>query len=102
MIYLIFTSSSKHSLMLYSDFLLLVFKKLKIENTNSGILIRKKRISLLKSPHVYKKSKEHFEINNFRICFCIKDFDKADFFIFKYILQNKPNSLTLKVRKIKE
>lgn len=99
MIYLILTSTSRDSLLLYTKFLNFLFENVKIKSVNSGLLIKKKRLAVLKSPHVYKKSKEHFEVNKFRTCFCLKNVNVSYLFLFRYILQNKPKSVTLKIKK---
>lgn len=99
MISLILTSTSKDSLLLYCKFLNSLFENLKIKSVNSGLLTKKKRLAVLKSPHVYKKSKEHFEVNKFRECFCLENVNVSYLFLLRYILQNKPKSVTLKIKK---
>jgi len=58
--------------------------------------LKKKKITLLKSPHVYKKAKEHFEICCFKTTFLIKMSD-IQIPCVKYLVFNKPKTLNLKL-----
>ena len=92
----ILKSSSKKSLNLYSAFLKLLFGKLNIEYSSFNLPTTKKRIALLKSPHVYKKFKEHFEIRNYKIIFCFSSFSNVK--VLKYLFFNKPKSVLLRFK----
>ena len=59
-------SSSKMSIDLYSVFLKTLLIKAKVSYSFSHLPKTIKRYTLLKSPHVYKKAKEHFE----KDCIC--------------------------------
>jgi ribosomal protein S10 len=89
------SSSSKKSLNLYIKFLSIIFKSLNIDLMIFNLPTTKKRIALLKSPHVYKKAKEHFEIQNFRIALSFNSSIKTE--TLKYLLFNKPKSVILKL-----
>lgn len=52
------------------------------------------RISLLRSPHVYKKSKDHFESKIFQAVVVVKN---IDFNIIKLLLNQKPIGIASKI-----
>lgn len=90
------TSSSKNSLKVYIVFLTYIFNKLKINYSIFNLQKKKRKITLLKSPHVYKKSKEQFEISHFKTIISIKS--NMDSQIIKYLILNKPKSLNIKLK----
>lgn len=93
---IIINSSSKKSLVLYIKFLTIIFNRLNLNFSIFSSPTTKKRITLLKSPHVYKKAKEHFEIKNFQT---ILSFDfSIETKSLKYILVNKPKSITMQFK----
>lgn len=100
MIQFIIISNSKNSLLLYVLFLKRILIFLGIQFSFSGILKRKKKLVILKSPHVYKKSKEHFELNKYIQYITLDPSLNLDLSTFKYFLQNKPRMITLKIKKI--
>ena len=87
-------STNKKCFFLYAFFLKKMLKKLKISTSSIYLPTRTKNIVLLKSPHVYKKSKEHFIFKKYQLLikFFIKDIN-----IIKSILLNKPNTIKIKV-----
>ena len=50
---------------LYAFFLSNVFKKLNVQYALTSLPTKKKRITVLKSPHVHKSSREQFEIKSY-------------------------------------
>jgi ribosomal protein S10 len=91
------TSSSKTTLKAYAFFLVYMLENFfNIKYLMVRLPLKKKKITLLKSPHVYKKAKEHFEIHYFKTIFLIKMSDIHIRFI-KYLVLNKPKSLNLKL-----
>lgn len=90
------SSSSKKSLNLYIKFLSVMFKNLNINHSVFNLPTTRKRIALLKSPHVYKKSKEHFEIRNFKTILNFNSFIETE--TLKYLLFSKPKSVILKLK----
>lgn len=94
---LIIISNSKDSLKLYVQFINLILKKVNINYSISGVFSKKKKLTILKSPHVYKKSKEQFEKQKFHLTLVLNKFNLN---IFKYLLQNKPKFITLKIKKV--
>jgi len=56
---------------------------------------KKKLITLLKSPHVYKKSKEQFQIKYYKVTILIflNSYHKT---LFEFFLLNKPKCISVK------
>jgi ribosomal protein S10 len=92
---LILTSSSQKSLNLYTKYLKLIFKSWNIQPAFSFLPTRIKRIALLKSPHVNKKAKEHFEIRNYRRVVCFETSSEIESLAF--LISNKPKTINLRM-----
>jgi ribosomal protein S10 len=91
-------SLNKESLSLYTKFLEQVFSKTNIEYNIFNFPTTVKRVTLLKSPHVYKSAREQFEIKRYS---CILKFSISDKnSIEKIVLLNKPNVVTLSLKKL--
>jgi ribosomal protein S10 len=92
MVKLSFNSVNLALLKSYVSFLSSLFKQFRV--TFFIVFVPKKRhsFSLLKSPHVFKRHKEHFEILTYRAIFYIKPFKRLHF-VLKYLIYNKPNSI---------
>jgi len=86
-------STSKKAITLYLRFLIILFKKLKINYSLVHMPTTAKGIALLKSPHVNKKAKEHFEIKTYRSLVIITCFPEVK--TLKYLLINKPKAVSL-------
>ena len=86
-------STSNLSNFLTVEKLLKIYSK---SNLKKIILPKKlKRFTFVKSPHVNKSSKEHFQIIKYNRLFCVTlDLDSLKQFLLKL-----PNSLTLKIKK---
>jgi ribosomal protein S10 len=87
-------SNSQNAIVLYTNFLSLIFKKLNITFFVFTFPTTIKRITLFKSPHVNKKAKEHFEIRNYKMTINFEF--SGNITIFQYLLMNKPKSIVLK------
>lgn len=87
----------KRSLTIYKNFIELIFKKLNVNFSIIYLPKKIKRITLLKSPHVYKKSKEQFQITVFKLFIKIKS--KINFDVLKYVLLNKSSLIKIKLLK---
>jgi len=81
---------------IYSFYLTTIFKKLNLSYSFVNLPKRKKRITLLKSPHVYKKAREQFEIITHRACFVINVDNK--FSLIRWLLSNKSTIVQIKVK----
>jgi len=86
-------STSKKAITLYLRFLSILFKKLKINYSFISLPTTSKGVALLKSPHVNKKAKEHFEIKTYQALIIIKTYPKVE--TLKYLFFNKPLSVSL-------
>ncbi len=92
-------SSNLESLILYKILLKRIFNNLNCSYSNFNLPTTKRRITLNKSPHVYKKAREQFEIFTFRSVFL---FDTSLTNIpLKYILLNKSKTISFKLKKRK-
>lgn len=92
MYYLIFTSLSKKALNSYKKYLAINFTRYKIRFNSFTIPKKIKRVTLLKSPHVNKKSKETFKVINYRIGFKLK----TNKFCLLVLRNNLPKFIHLK------
>lgn len=92
---IILTSTSQKSLDIYIRYFEIMFKKLNIQNSTFSLPTTKKKITLLKSPHVYKKAKEHFEMRTYRKKVIFDSFNNLS--MLKVLLSNKPKSVKLKL-----
>jgi small subunit ribosomal protein S10 len=86
----------KESLMLYAQFLNFFLKKLFFNVSIFTLPKTRKRVTLLKSPHVNKTAKEQFEIFYYQILITIKE--PVDLKKIKFLFLNKPKSIQLKIK----
>jgi ribosomal protein S10 len=86
-------SLNKQSALLYQNFLKSVLEKRNIEFRIFNLPLKKKRITLLKSPHVNKSSREQFEIKFYSYILQIDK--KLNSYLFKLLFLNKPKSVSL-------
>jgi len=81
----------------YIHFIKNILFSLQISFSCITLPLKKKRITLLKSPHVNKKAKDQFEIQYYKTVFILKS--SLNFNFIKYIFLNKPKSLNLIIKK---
>jgi len=81
---------------IYKNFTTGFLKKLNIEYKLVNLPKKKKRITLLKSPHVYKKAREQFESKVFNSLILIKN-QNIKFNFLKFLIINKPKPLKIKI-----
>ena len=91
-----FKTFNFNALNLYAFFLKKVFHNLNIKFSMFYLPIKRKRITLLKSPHVNKTAREQFEIKYFSLCLKLNCSVKMG--IIKWILLNKPAVLKAKIK----
>lgn len=84
-------SLDKQSILLYKKFIAEMMSKLNIFFIVSSMPNKTKRITLLKSPHVNKKSREQFQLVSYKTCFEIRNV--VDTKTLKYIILNKPKTV---------
>ena len=88
-------SLNKNILILYKNFLNILFKKLNIRYSVISLPTKVKKMTLLKSPHVYKKAREQFQISTSNTTYYIYSIVNSK--DIKYILTNKPSILKIKL-----
>ena len=93
---LTFKSLNKESINLYTLFLTKILEKNRIKHTNFSFPITKKRITLLKSPHVNKSAREQFEIKYYKKMLIIKNPIESDF--IKFLILNKPKTVITNIK----
>lgn len=91
-------SINKKCLYLYTYFILKIFSIKNYKYKINFLPIKKKKITFLKSPHVFKRSKEHFELKKYKINININ----TSFDTIKNVLINKPNTIKTKLNFIKK
>jgi len=91
-------SLSQESLNLYKEFLKITLKKININFSLFNLPTKKKRITLLKSPHVNKSSREQFEIKYFNTIIQIKNILNPN--LLKILLINKPKVVTVSIKTV--
>ena len=92
-------SVNKKALNLYLQSLQMLFKNLKFNYTYFNLPLKKKRITLLKSPHVNKTAREQFEIKNYKSIITLLNL-QADTKILKLLALNKPKIITLSIKNL--
>jgi ribosomal protein S10 len=90
MIGLCVKSLDRNSILLYKAFIISLLTKLNVQFSVIHIPRRKIRITLLKSPHVNKKSREQFQFTGHKVMFRI--ITELNVSILKYIVLNKPKT----------
>jgi ribosomal protein S10 len=90
--FLFYTSLTKKSLYNYKNYISLLLKKFNIDFKIISLPSKKKKKTLLKSPHVIKKAKESFELSFFKFVVII-DFNYE---LLKILRSNVPNTVHLK------
>ena len=91
-VFLFYTSLKKKSLHNYKNYISLIFKKFNIDFKIVSLPLKKKKKTLLKSPHVTKKAKQNFELTFFKFVVII-NFNKK---LLKILRSNVPNVIHFK------
>jgi small subunit ribosomal protein S10 len=97
-IQLSFKSVDKKSLNFFKDFVKSIFKKLGVVYTIASMPIVKKRITLLKSPHVNKSAREQFEIRYYKYTLTLK-FNFNENYL-RFLVLNKPKTVAISLKKL--
>lgn len=72
------------------------FAMLPHQSINFKVLpTQKKRLTLLRSPHKYKKAQEHFELNIHKAAIIVTNIDLTKLFL---ILTNKPQGISVNLK----
>jgi hypothetical protein len=81
---------------IYVFYLQKFFKSLDLKYSFLHLPIKTTRITLIKSPHVNKKSREQFEIKSHALN--VKLICNLDISIIRFILLNKPSTIQIKIK----
>ena len=96
MIKLEIKSLSKESLFLFREFIIKVLMKSKVLYSVFNLPNVKKRITLLKSPHVNKTSREQFQFNSYKLLISLKT--NLTLKELKFLILNKPKVVKLALK----
>jgi len=97
---LFLNSIDKRSILIYQQFLIKMFKCNNTKFKNFFLSKKKKkRITLLKSPHVYKKAREQFQLERYKCIFFLNDFTNTKY--IKQLLLNRPKTIKIKIKQEK-
>ena len=91
-------SLDQQSLKLYLIKIHKILKSIGIQYNTFNLPSKRKRITLLKSPHVNKKAREQFEIKKYSVMIQILSQEK--FKILKLLSLNKPKTVTISIKNI--
>ena len=86
-----------NSLKLYLNFLKKIFQKLNIISSVVYLPTKKRKITLIKSPHVNKTAREQFELNIYKISINITSLYYDPKFI-RFLLLNKSKSIKITIK----
>ena len=89
-------SLNKKAINLYLHTLQKMFNTLNLNYTIVNLPITKKRITLLKSPHVNKSAREQFEIKTYQVIISFKTTFNTK--LLNILTLNKPKVLTLSIK----
>lgn len=92
-------SSCSYTLKAYTFYLESVLKTLSLNYSIFNLPKEEQKLTLLKSPHVYKKAKEQFKINMYKVTISI-EIEKKSQNLNKLVpfLINKPKAIFIKVK----
>jgi ribosomal protein S10 len=91
-------SIDNKSLSFYTHFLKRVFYKMNATYSHANLPIKKKRITLLKSPHVNKSAREQFELRCYKSVWEIRS--KLTYEFAKILFKNKPQTVSVVIKQI--
>ena len=91
-------SSCNYTLQAYVFYLQKSFNLLNLNSSVFYLPRISKKITLLKSPHVFKKAKEQFELREYKAVIKIIDCDSQFLNKIKFVLFNRPKSIQLKIK----
>jgi small subunit ribosomal protein S10 len=89
-------SIDKITIQLYLFYITQILKKLKLKfDFKTHLPSIKKKVTLLKSPHIYKTSMEQFQFKSYKCIFYIKNIKKE---ILYFLIKNKPKNIKLNIK----
>jgi ribosomal protein S10 len=76
----------------------LLFKKLNINSSIFYLPSSERKITLLKSPHVYKKAKEQFRVATYKVVISVEITNNLSLNQIGSLLINKPKAVFVKIK----
>ena len=95
---IIIKSSCNYTLKTYVSYLELLFKQLNINTSIFFLPASERKITLLKSPHVYKKAKEQFKVSTYKVLISIDITNSTILNKIGLFLINKPKAVFVKIK----
>jgi len=95
---IIIKSSCNYTLKAYVSYLDLLFKRLNLNISVFYLPSSERKLTLLKSPHVYKKAKEQFKIATYKVVISVDLTNKVSVNQIGYLLINKPKAVFIKIK----
>lgn len=92
----ILKSLDAKSIYLYKNFIVALLSTINIKYRVFHFPIKKKTVTLLKSPHVYKSAREQFEIRYYKMIVFIPKLSNS--FVLNNLLINKPKNIQLRIK----
>mgnify|MGYP000857549187 FL=1 len=92
-------SVNKMALTVYLLSLQAFLKKLNVFYSVINLPVRKKRITLLKSPHVNKSAREQFEVKTYKTVLTLSNLSYSAK-IIKLLTINKPKTIVLSIKNL--
>jgi ribosomal protein S10 len=90
-------SLNKETLFHYKIFLVKTFNMQGIKTSCFFLPKKIKRLTVLKSTHVYKKARDQFELRQYKLILNAH-LNTLNFKVLKYIILNKPKLIKLKLK----
>lgn len=87
-----------NSLKIFKQYVDKNFKNLNLNFQIVNLPIIKKRITLLKSPHVYKTAREQFELKRYKTIIIIANTNLVNIKQIVTFLENKPKNIQLCIK----
>jgi ribosomal protein S10 len=91
-------SSCNYTLKAYTFYLESIFKTLSIDYSIFYLPKEDQKLTLLKSPHVYKKAKEQFKISMYKVTISLESKNSQNLNKLVPFLINKPKAIFIKVK----
>ena len=91
-------SSCNYTLRTYIYYLQKILNFLQVDFAVFFLPMTSNKITLLKSPHVFKKAKEQFELREYKVVIQIKKNNFESLENIKFALFNRPKSIHLRIK----
>ena len=95
---IIIKSSCNYTLKAYVSYLDLLFKRLNLNVSVFYLPSSERKLTLLKSPHVYKKAKEQFKVATYKVVISVEITNNLSLNQINSLLINKPKAVFVKIK----